>query len=138
MRGVITVTVSTEDGDNFKSRYPDHFVPDSRLGVRFLKDIAIDGVAVLVTIAAQGKEIRGRVFHTTDPDEVEQARSFLAFNETRQVQVFYVANRVGPQHVGVPKTGDITLISSIVLDFDPDKSKLLEEERDRLRRVAFD
>ena len=128
---------STSDPIEFKTRYPDHAAPDAHVAVRFLTEIASHGPMTIVTIAVGGA-VRHRVFDTADEASVRDMRSFIAFHETQPCQVFYLPNAAHRDCRTVPSTEDIEWIRSIVLDFDPDKSKLLEDERDRLRLVAHD
>lgn len=128
---------STASPDNFKTRYPDHAAPDAHVAVRFLTEIANHGPMTIVTIAVGGA-VRHRVFDTSDAASVGDMRSFIAFHETQPCQVFYLPNAAHADCRTVPSTEDIEWIRSIVLDFDPDKSKGLQDERDRLRLVAHD
>src|SRR6187431_2092947 len=128
---------STASPDNFKTRYPDHAAPDAHAAVRFLTEIANHGPMTIVTIAVGGA-VRHRVFDTSDAGSVSDMRSFIAFHETQPCQVFYLPNAARHDCRTVPSTEDIEWIRSIVLDFDPDKLKPLEVERDRLRGVAHD
>jgi len=90
----------------------------------------------VVCIAVNGA-VRHRVFDTGDAGSMRDMRSFIAFQETQPCQVFYLAN-VAEGCQTVPSNADITAIRLVVLDFDPDKTKSLEAERDRLRLVAHD
>ncbi len=123
--------------DDFKARYPDHKTPDSHAATRFLSEIANHGPMTIVTIAVGGA-VRHRVFDTNDSESIADMRSFVAFHETQPCQVFYLPNAARAGCHTVPSNEDIEVIRSIVLDFDPDKSKPLDEERDRLRLVAHD
>jgi hypothetical protein len=131
------VAEDTLTPDEFKVRYPDHSVADANISVRFLTEIANNGPMTVVTIAVNGA-VRHRVFDTSDEASVRDMRSFIAFHETQPAQVFYLPNAARAGCHTVPSTEDIEVIRAVVLDFDPDKLKLLEDERDRLRLVAHD
>jgi hypothetical protein len=133
------MSLSPEYDDNFKTRYPDHKEKDvdAIMAVRFLKEIAAHGPVTIVTIAVGGA-VRHRVFDTSDPAALDDLRSFIAFHETVPAQVFYLANQAYAGCKTVPSTEDIEWIRLIVLDFDPDKDRPLDEERERLRRIAHD
>jgi len=131
-------TQSSASPENFKIRYPDHASPDANTAVRFLVEIANRGPMTVVGMPVGGASPRARTFDTADPDAVRDMRSFIAFQETQPHNVFYVANDATLKCLHVPSTEDIAFIRSIVLDFDPDKLKPLEAERERLRLVAHD
>jgi hypothetical protein len=128
---------ATSGATDFNSRYPDHAAPDATISVRFLTEIANHGPMTVVTIAVGGA-VRHRVFDTSDAASMADMRSFIAFHETQPAQVFYLPNAAHRDCRTVPSTEDIEWIRSVVLDFDPDKLKPLEAERDRLRGVAHD
>jgi len=128
---------TSQHSANIKTRYPDHTAVDAHKAVDFLRSIAKNGPMTLVCIAVGGA-VRHRVFDTADPDSMRDMRSFIAFQETQPCQVFYLANVASAGCHTVPGNDDIATIRMVVLDFDPDKSKLLEDERDRLRTVAHD
>jgi len=92
---------------------------------------------LLVCFGATGGFSRQGLFDTSDPHAVAAMRSFIAFQETQANNVFYLAN-VAEGCTGVPGRDDITQIRLVVLDFDPDKSLPLHDERDRLRQRAHD
>jgi hypothetical protein len=131
---------STQHPDDFKSRYPDHVYPAATVAVSFLTEIANHSAMTVVTLPldASSGQLRTRVFDTTSTQALEDMRSFIAFQETQPCQVFYVANDATLDHPHVPKTADIKWIRNIVLDFDPDKDKPLDDERDRLRLITHD
>ena len=127
----------TAPDTNIKTRYPDHEDVDAPAAARFLTSIAHGGPVLLVCFAATGGFSRQGLFDTSSPEAVAAMRSFIAFQETQSNNVFYLAN-VAEGCTGVPGRDDITQIRMIVLDFDPDKSLPLGDERDRLRQRAHD
>jgi hypothetical protein len=129
---------STSNAANFKLRYPDSTQPDAVAAARFLAEITNHGPMTIVAMPVGGASPRALTFDTSDPDAMNGMRSFIAFQETQPHNVFYVANDASLKCLYVPATEDIRWIRLVVLDFDPDKLKALEEERDRLRRVAHD
>jgi len=136
-RGELGVTESTDKTFNFKARYPDHKDVDSKLAVHSLLELSSYGPMTIITIAVGGA-VRHRVFDTSDQASVEDMRSFIAFHETQPAQVFFMPNAVRAGCQTVPTTEDLETIRSVILDFDPDKERPLDEERDRLRMVAHD
>jgi hypothetical protein len=133
----LDVTESTDKTFNFKARYPDHKDVDSKLAVHSLLELSSHGPMTIITIAVGGA-VRHRVFDTSDQASVEDMRSFIAFHETQPAQVFFMPNAVRAGCQTVPTTEDLETIRSVILDFDPDKERPLDEERDRLRMVAHD
>jgi hypothetical protein len=131
------VTESTDKTFNFKARYPDHKDVDSKLAVHSLLELSSHGPMTIITIAVGGA-VRHRVFDTSDQASVEDMRSFIAFHETQPAQVFFMPNAVRAGCQTVPTTEDLETIRSVILDFDPDKERPLDEERDRLRLIAHD
>lgn len=127
---------NTSNPSDSKSRYPDSSAPDARLAANFLMQIANHGPITVVTVPVNPKaSLREITFDTDAPGAEESMRSFIAHNETLPHQVFYIPNRVidGADN---RKRESIGEIRTIVLDFDPDKDKPLEEERMRLRGIA--
>jgi hypothetical protein len=128
---------NTTNSFSFKTRYPDSTEPDANVAVSFLMDVADGGLITMVMIPVRGGA-RAMSFDTSDAGEVEALRSLLRYEETQPHNVFYVPNRtIGkPGAHEVPDRGDIDMIRDLVFDFDPDKSKPLEQERMRLRELA--
>lgn len=121
--------------EQIKVRYPDAFFPNAAVAVKFLTAVTDGGQVTLVTIPA-GEEGAPRVhrFDTGDPVSAEAMRSFIAFNETQECQVFWQPNVTRGSAF---KKEDIVEVRAVVLDFDPTKGKPLEEERDKMRLKAW-
>lgn len=129
---------NTGNSVDFKTRYPDSTAPDANLAVRHLMDVAAGGLVTVATISVNG-HTRAITYDTAIDGEVEAMRRFLRDEETQPHNVYFVPNKVvgGAGGRGIPPTEDIVEIRETTLDFDPDKTKPLEEERMRLRAVAY-
>jgi hypothetical protein len=120
---------------NYKTLYPDTLAPDADKATRFLCDFADGGPITVVMIPAEGPGGRGQTFDTGDPKSVDAMRSYIRAHEKQQFQVFWLPNRAGYEHSDVPARDDIIEFRGVVLDFDPDKTVPLEDERLRLREM---
>jgi hypothetical protein len=134
----IDVPETTANSVDYKTRYPDSLALDANLAVNFLMDVASGGPVTVATISVNGHP-RAITFDTSSEADVEEMRSFLRFEETQPHNVFFVPNKANGREGGriVPQNDDIVEIREIILDFDPDKTKPLEDERMRLRAVAY-
>ena len=130
------MAINTQNPNSYKTTYPDSTKPDADVAVKFLTDFAAGGPITVVMIPDEGQGGRGQTFNTSDLDSVIEMRSFISAFETRHFQVFYMPNRAADDcgHA-IPAKEDIVEIRAVVLDFDPDKTTPLDEERLRLREV---
>jgi AAA domain-containing protein len=136
--GVLTMSVSDQPDDNFKTRFPDHRKPSAVEAIKFLVEIANHGDITIVCIPVGDGVPRSKTFDTYDLNSVNNMRSYISAYETQNYQVFYVANSAGPNCDFVPANKDIRLIRLVVFDIDPDKTKPFHEERARMRRLAYE
>jgi len=132
----VNVSEDIANPNNIKAAYPDSHFPNASTAVDFLTLIAARGLMTVATISPHNA-VRSSTYDLAKPTDIEKMRSFIAFNETAPANVYYVANRAfaGAKFV-LPGRDDIDLVRMIVLDFDPERDKPLEEERDRLRGIA--
>jgi hypothetical protein len=117
---------------DFKTLYPDTTGPDATLAAVFLHDMADGG---LVTVAAIPVNPNAKPRTCIYGSDGVALINFLVDQQSLPHNVFFAPNMAVGR--GVPSNADIIQVRAIILDFDPARDKPLEDERMRLREVAY-